>query len=321
MTTAGFDVSPDAADPVSPPDEHAGELESPARGQFTALGAGLPFGAGIPVPAGVDLYENNAWFADATVSFMILKAWEYRADSRFAARFPLVKSSGRLRGAYLFGHPATDAGAQAASFCQVLRDCGFGPGDTAWLDFEVSDGKSPSWCSKWAGECCAAIDGGLGLPHGTTGVYTFTDFIWTGHCSGLGTRPLWFARPSVLGQVPQVNLGPWTAPVLVQYQVTSIDWDYFNGDAAGLEAFWGATAPVTSWTETLVNELPTLSAGSSGEDVRTLQGLLVARGRYVSVDGAFGPATKAAVTAFQSGAGLAADGIAGKDTWTALLRR
>jgi peptidoglycan hydrolase-like protein with peptidoglycan-binding domain len=41
----------------------------------------------------------------------------------------------------------------------------------------------------------------------------------------------------------------------------------------------------------------------------------------LDVDGIFGPKTEAAVRAFQSNENLTVDGIVGKQTWTALLRR
>lgn len=58
----------------------------------------------------------------------------------------------------------------------------------------------------------------------------------------------------------------------------------------------------------------TLSEGASGEDVRQLQIRVAgypAYGGHIAADGAFGPATKAAVQRFQSAYGLGADGIAG----------
>jgi len=62
----------------------------------------------------------------------------------------------------------------------------------------------------------------------------------------------------------------------------------------------------------------TLSEGASGEDVRQLQ-IRVAGypgyGGVLGLDGAFGPATKAAVTRFQQAYGLGADGIAGPATF------
>lgn len=58
---------------------------------------------------------------------------------------------------------------------------------------------------------------------------------------------------------------------------------------------------------------PVLRSGSSGDDVRRLQTLL-----GVTVDGAFGPATKAAVQTFQREHALVADGVVGGYTWKAL---
>ena len=61
---------------------------------------------------------------------------------------------------------------------------------------------------------------------------------------------------------------------------------------------------------------PTLRRGARGESVRDLQILLGAR-----ADGAFGPATLAAVRRFQSVKGLTVDGVVGSRTWAALEAR
>ena len=60
-------------------------------------------------------------------------------------------------------------------------------------------------------------------------------------------------------------------------------------------------------------------AGIEGEDVRTVQYLVTAQGHPTGVDGDFGPATKAAVRAFQSSRGLGTDGIVGPQTWPQLI--
>lgn len=68
-------------------------------------------------------------------------------------------------------------------------------------------------------------------------------------------------------------------------------------------------------------ELPILRQGMSGPAVARVQETLKARGFYTStVDGIFGPATEAAVMAFQRSVQLAADGVVGPATWQALLQ-
>jgi putative chitinase len=62
-----------------------------------------------------------------------------------------------------------------------------------------------------------------------------------------------------------------------------------------------------------------LKEGSAGADVRKLQEILKQRGfNPGAIDGDFGPATKAAVIAYQRSEGLLADGIAGPRTQHAL---
>ncbi|NPU63395.1 peptidoglycan-binding protein [Bradyrhizobium sp. 83012] len=62
----------------------------------------------------------------------------------------------------------------------------------------------------------------------------------------------------------------------------------------------------------------TVRLGDDGPAVQWLQQRLVAHGFTLTVDGDFGPATRAAVRTFQGRQGLAADGIAGPLTWKAL---
>lgn len=60
--------------------------------------------------------------------------------------------------------------------------------------------------------------------------------------------------------------------------------------------------------------------GSRGGAVAEVQRRLKARGWKITVDGDFGPSTEAVVKAFQKEKGLAADGIVGSMTWTALWK-
>lgn len=65
---------------------------------------------------------------------------------------------------------------------------------------------------------------------------------------------------------------------------------------------------------------PTLQQGSTGDAVEELQTKLNAIFfNCGTVDGVFGSRTKAAVMAFQKANGLAADGVAGNQTWAKLL--
>jgi peptidoglycan hydrolase-like protein with peptidoglycan-binding domain len=79
-----------------------------------------------------------------------------------------------------------------------------------------------------------------------------------------------------------------------------------GGAAAGGAAAGGATGH------------PTLRQGSRGPAVRDLQQRLVQQGAALDADGAFGPATRRAVVAWQAGHGLGADGVVGPLTWSAL---
>lgn len=69
----------------------------------------------------------------------------------------------------------------------------------------------------------------------------------------------------------------------------------------------------------LGDKMPTIKRGNKGSRVRMLQGLLIAWGHKISVDGVFGPKTEAALRAFQGKYAKPVDGIAGPITWNALL--
>jgi peptidoglycan hydrolase-like protein with peptidoglycan-binding domain len=65
---------------------------------------------------------------------------------------------------------------------------------------------------------------------------------------------------------------------------------------------------------------PTVRSGSTGGAVTAAQYLLNEEGYGpIAVDGTFGSATQSAVVSFQTAKGLAADGVVGPRTWTALL--
>lgn len=80
----------------------------------------------------------------------------------------------------------------------------------------------------------------------------------------------------------------------------------------------GGTPPQTGPGGSGGGGQPTLQEGDTGAAVRTLQQDLDTLGAGLSVDGDFGPATRAAVVAFQAAHGLAQDGIVGPLTWAAI---
>jgi len=98
------------------------------------------------------------------------------------------------------------------------------------------------------------------------------------------------------------------------------DCSVFHGTIDQLAALaHGGTRPPVSWTGSLIASLPVISAGAAGQDPRSVQGLLCARGFTVGIDGAYGPVTRSAVMAFQHSSGLSPDGVTGPDTWHRLL--
>ena len=87
-------------------------------------------------------------------------------------------------------------------------------------------------------------------------------------------------------------------------------------------ALQDGSAIVTAKTIWCTVQLRQLSKGSSGNDVKTLQRLLIAAGYTCGsygADGDFGGATDSAVRKWQAANGLTADGIVGPASWAELL--
>lgn len=83
---------------------------------------------------------------------------------------------------------------------------------------------------------------------------------------------------------------------------------------------WRLTGAVQrTWMDDVMDNLPTLQQGSTGDPVRRAQALLVAAGYTINIDGDFGPKTDGATREFQGRHGLQVDGVWGKHTWSTAI--
>jgi hypothetical protein len=90
-----------------------------------------------------------------------------------------------------------------------------------------------------------------------------------------------------------------------------------------LDKVYGGSGASTKGGNTVSIEMNVLTKGSTGEQVKTLQRLLMAldydMGSY-GADGSFGATTDKRVREFQKSKGLEVDGSVGQATWTKLLK-
>lgn len=128
---------------------------------------------------------------------------------------------------------------------------------------------------------------------------------------------LYASRAAQFGTPQQLVAGGLTAQALaanVIGQSSFTAWSTYNSGAY-LQYLHGAGPPTGGGGGSTP---PTVQEGSTGPYVSQLQSDLNTQGASLTVDGIFGPLTKAAVEWFQRGNGLAVDGICGPLTWQAL---
>ena len=127
------------------------------------------------------------------------------------------------------------------------------------------------------------------------------------------------------------DTGPgWAAyggmtPIVWQYTstatlngVSNVDMNAYKGTVADFQAQATGGGTSQSGNGSGSGSEPTLTEGDTGPAVQTLQTRLNVWGASLTVDGDFGPATLAAVKAFQTQQNLTVDGIVGPQTWAAL---
>jgi Putative peptidoglycan binding domain len=226
-------------------------------------------------------------------------------------RRDLLLSGGALfLGIYQYITASEDVTAQAMEFCRLLGK--LNQGEYPLADWEEGDGNQAGRRATWN--------------HVVAGELGFTP--------GSGYSGLFFARDHGLAPVEWVAAyqGTEPSPPHLLWQFTSAfqvpgaglaDCSVYHGPVTDLASHAFGGTPAATWTETLLSDLPLIGTGGiiSGDDVKSAQGLLLARGYPVTVDGSYGPVTRSAVTAFQHGSGLAADGLVGPQTWRKLLNR
>lgn len=86
---------------------------------------------------------------------------------------------------------------------------------------------------------------------------------------------------------------------------------------------WSDAKPDESGEDIVAVKLQEISRGDKGEQVKSMQILLIGRGYscgQYGADGEYGSDTYKALTKFQSDKGLEVDGICGANTWSKLLK-
>jgi Glycosyl hydrolases family 25 len=159
-----------------------------------------------------------------------------------AADWAWLKAHGKVRIAYLFGHPATSSAESVALFLKAVEDAGgLDDGDVVALDSEQNDGRDPSGVAAWGLDV-------LQMLHKATGrrplEYIDLSYAEDGNAAGHGAYPLWIADPSSPAGRPRVP-GPWKAWAVHQYQITGpIDRDVANyGDGPAMARALGKPGP------------------------------------------------------------------------------
>lgn len=181
----------------------------------------------------------------------------------------------------------------------------------------VRDFEQFAWTASWANE---HIGNGLWTPERPT-IYSAQDTL-QGILDDGWRRDLWMALPGWQPGDPwppvvaeAIRLGCTIVAVQNRQDVVNA-YDI----SVVLDPHWPNLPPTPpTWTEELMQQLPTLTIGATGYHVRTVQFECGQQGHPTTIDGIYGANTAASVKAVQQHHGLAADGITGPQTWPVLL--
>ncbi|WP_264778171.1 peptidoglycan recognition protein family protein [Deinococcus aetherius] len=182
---------------------------------------------------------------------------------------------------------------------------------------------------------CAYICQQYAIP--STSIYGHRDFVDT-TCPGDGLYALLprlrrdvaaalgeAARPWPLVRQGDRNEATWSVQYLLRARGQNVvsDGDFGPATDMAVRAFQtgvGITSDGIVGPQTWERLIVTVRLGKSGDAVRAVQRQLnVGAGEGLTVDGAFGPGTDAAVKRFQTARGVTVDGVVGPATWSALV--
>lgn len=301
--------------------------ESPLIGRRTLLGAATV--------GGVATLTSAAFLAPPAMAVTAPQVYDCAAWGADPARTSLTTRY--YRPTYIVVHhttyPNTDDFSKAAAFARArqIQDDHFANG---WSDSgqqftigrggHVMEGRHGSLKALRGGT--SFIQGAQAAGHNAESIGIENDGLYT---AALPTDPQWKALVTFVAYACQQYRVP-VSKIVGHRQLSSTECpgDLFYANLATLREHvqtvldGGPVSPPPEDPETPpVDEdsWAVLKQGSTGYRVTTLQYLLRHRGNSIDADGQFGPATAAAVKAFQSSKGLVADGVVGPKTWPALV--
>jgi GH25 family lysozyme M1 (1,4-beta-N-acetylmuramidase) len=158
----------------------------------------------------------------AAVKFTELSHAGPYANPLAAADWAWLKSQGKGRIAYMFGHPAASPALSVGLFAAQLVLCGLEDSDAVCLDHEVQDDRSTGEVAAWGRTVLALLHQRLSrMPL----LYCNRNMAEIGACEGMGGYPLWIADPSSPPGQPRVP-APWKTWAIHQHDISGpIDRD------------------------------------------------------------------------------------------------
>jgi GH25 family lysozyme M1 (1,4-beta-N-acetylmuramidase) len=257
----------------------------------------------------------------AGLSFAMLRAaYGVDTDSTFTREWSRLGESGLMRGAYLFlrfprgNKKAPEPEAQARALLAAVGDVL--PGDlppTVDLEFpgngRAETGMSVAQCLDWVLRARGVVKSALGVePILYTSARVWRDDLGNSRSTDLTECPLWLARYYFRAGLPVRSgaaFGALPAPAVPPPWAGADNWwlHQYQGDASGFPGFSGKV------------DLDRFNPYYTGNGARARW---VQKRLGVNVDGKFGPASKAALAAFQGERGLKADRIVGPRTFAYL---